>query len=129
MNRPQQFSGQGPSSPGVPRVHPARPAHDSKIQPILSTSTPPGHLSGAAEGLPIRLPTIDSRLLQNRANLMLQVLTMCPDWQYFPMTNTTLMMRGMIHWTWAVQEASPKQLEVSSNLPEAIWQKDGVAHV
>jgi len=53
----QQFTGQGPSSPGAPRVPPALPGNIPVIRPITSASTPYGHLPGAPGRYPISLPT------------------------------------------------------------------------
>jgi len=54
---PQQFTGQGPSSPGAPQVPPALPGNIPVIQPTTSASTPYGQLPGAPGRLPISLPT------------------------------------------------------------------------
>jgi len=57
MFPPQQFTGQGPSSPGAPRVPPALPGNIPVIRPTSSASTPYGQLPGAPGRLPICLPT------------------------------------------------------------------------
>jgi len=53
----QQFTGQGPSSPGAPRVPPALPGNIPVIRPISSASTPYGQLPGAPGRCPISIPT------------------------------------------------------------------------
>jgi len=53
----QQFTGQGPSSPGAPRVPPALPGNIPVIQPTSSSSTPYGQLPGAPGRPPMSLPT------------------------------------------------------------------------
>ena len=57
MFPPQQFPGQGPSSPGAPRVPPALPGSIPVIRPTSSASTPYGQLPGAPGRHPISLPT------------------------------------------------------------------------
>ena len=57
MFPPQQFTGQGPSSPGAPRVPPAPAANNPVNRPTLSSSTPYGQLPGAPGRPPISLPT------------------------------------------------------------------------
>jgi hypothetical protein len=54
---PQQFTGQGPSSPGAPRVPPAPAANNPVNRPTSSSSTPYGQLPGAPGRPPISLPT------------------------------------------------------------------------
>jgi len=57
MFPPEEFSGQGPSSPGAPRVRPALPGNIPVIRLISSSSTPYGRLPGAPGRPPISLPT------------------------------------------------------------------------
>jgi hypothetical protein len=57
MFPPQQFTGQGPSSPGAPQVPPVLPGIIPVIRPTSSSSTPHGQLPGAHGRLPICLPT------------------------------------------------------------------------
>ena len=57
MFPPQQFPGQGPSSPGAPRVPPALPGSIPVIRPTSSASTPYGQLPCAPGRPPISLPT------------------------------------------------------------------------
>jgi len=54
---PQQFAGQGPSSPGAPRVPPAPPGNNAVILPTSSASTPYEQHPGAPARPPIALPT------------------------------------------------------------------------
>jgi len=53
----QQFTGQGPSSPGAPRVSPALPGNIPVIWPTSSASTPYRQLPGAPGRSPISPPT------------------------------------------------------------------------
>ena len=54
----QQFAGQGPSSPGAPRLPPGPPGNNPVNLPTSSSSTPPpGPPSGAPGRPPISLPT------------------------------------------------------------------------
>jgi len=57
MFPPQQFAGQGLSSPGAPQVPPALPANIPVIRPTSSASTPYGQLPGAPGRPSISLPT------------------------------------------------------------------------
>ena len=57
MFPPQQFTGQGPSSPGTTGVPPALPGKIPVIQLTTSASTPYGQLPGAAGRAPISLPS------------------------------------------------------------------------
>jgi len=57
MFPPQQFTGQGPSSPGAPRVPPELPGNIPVIWLTSSSSTPYGQLPGAPGRPPISLPT------------------------------------------------------------------------
>jgi len=57
MFPPQQFTGQGPSSPGAPWVPPALPGNIPVIRLTSSSSTPYGQLPGAPGIHPISLPT------------------------------------------------------------------------
>jgi hypothetical protein len=57
MFPPQQFPGQGPSSPGAPRVPPALPGRIAVIRPTSPASTPYGQLPGAPGRPPISIPT------------------------------------------------------------------------
>jgi len=57
MFPPQQFTRQGPSSPGVPPVPPALPGSIPVIRPTSSASTPYRQLLGAPGTPPICLPT------------------------------------------------------------------------
>jgi len=57
MFPPQQFTGQGPSSPDASRVPPALPGNIQVIQLTSSVSTPYGQLPGAPGRPPISLPT------------------------------------------------------------------------
>jgi len=53
----EQFPGQGPSSPGAPRVPPGLPGNNPVNWPTLYSSTPPpGHPSGVPVRTPISLP-------------------------------------------------------------------------
>jgi len=56
MFPPQQFAGQGPSSPGAPRVPPAPPGNNAVILPTSSASTPYEQHPGAPGRPPIALP-------------------------------------------------------------------------
>jgi len=56
MFPPQQFTGQGPSSPSAPRVPPALPGNIPVIRPTSSASTPYWQLPGASGRPPISLP-------------------------------------------------------------------------
>jgi len=55
MFPPQQFTGQGLSSAGAPRVPPALPGNIPVIQPTSSASTPYGQLPGTPGRPPISL--------------------------------------------------------------------------
>jgi len=57
MFHPQQFTGQGPSPPGAPRVPPALPGNIPVIRSTSSASTPYGQLPGAPWRPHISLPT------------------------------------------------------------------------
>jgi len=58
MFPPPLFPGQGPSSPGAPRVPPKQPGNHPVNQPTTSSSTPaPQPPSGAPGRHPISLPT------------------------------------------------------------------------
>jgi hypothetical protein len=50
-----QFTGQGTSSPGTPRVSPALPGNIPVFRPTLSASTPYGQLLGTPGRPPISL--------------------------------------------------------------------------
>jgi len=53
---PQQFTGQGPSSPGAPQVPPALVGNIPVIRQISSSSTPYGKIPGTPGCPPISLP-------------------------------------------------------------------------
>jgi len=57
MVPPQQFTGQGPSSPGAPQVPPALPGNIPVIWLTSSSSTPYGQIPGTPERPSISLPT------------------------------------------------------------------------
>jgi len=58
MFRQQQFPGDGPSSPGAPRVPPGPPGNTPVNRPSSSSSNPPpGPPSGSPQSIPISLPT------------------------------------------------------------------------
>jgi len=58
MFPPPQFPGQGPSSPGAPRVPPGPPGNHPLNQPTSSSSTPPPQPPSGSPGRhPISLPT------------------------------------------------------------------------
>ena len=56
MFPPQQFTGQGPSSPGAPRVPPAPAGNIPVNRPTSSSSTPYGQIPGTPGRPPISLP-------------------------------------------------------------------------
>jgi len=56
MFPPQQFAGQGPSSPGTPRVPPSQAGNYPVNWPTSSSSTPYGQFPGAPGRPPISLP-------------------------------------------------------------------------
>ena len=86
MFPPQQFTGQGPSSPGVPRVPPAPPPNYPVIRPTSSTSTPCAQLPGVPGRPPLACQQNYFSWLQNRAEQMLQGLRTCPHYQRSLMT-------------------------------------------
>jgi len=57
MFPPQQFTRQGPSSPGAPQVPPALPGNIPVIRPTTSASTPYGQLPGTPGRPTISVPT------------------------------------------------------------------------
>jgi len=81
MFPPQQFTGQGLSSPGAPRVPPAPPGNNPVIRPTSSTSTQYRQLPGPPGRPAIRLPTKRSQPAATPRRTDAEAIA---DWPPFP---------------------------------------------
>jgi len=118
MFPPQQFTGQGPSSPGAPWVPPALPGNIPVIRPRSSASTPYGQIPATSR----RPPPLASQWkyfsqLRNCTWQLLQGLRICPHHQRFPMKSLMQIMRVMIRRTWAGLKAKPQSAWSKRNSP------------
>jgi len=81
MFPPQQFTGQGPSSPDASGVPLAPCGKIPVIRPTSSTSTPYGQIPGAPGRPPLASQRTDFSRLQKCSGQTLQGLRICPRYQ------------------------------------------------
>jgi len=125
----QQLTEDGPLSPGLPRVPPAPPGNNPVIHPTSSSSTAQGQLPGTLGDPPLASQRNNFSWLQTCEGQMLQGMSMCPNYQRYPMTTTALIITATIRQTWVVPKAKQQSAWTKRNSSWSNLLKNGVAQL